>query len=110
MHQEVLAERAASSRDPDDSRSEEGTFKPFNELHAPLRLAAPEAIRGAPHPYSPPINVWAVGHLVSSAKHVVEGQRQEQQLAVLKLAPRVVLPVQGCTRLTLFCVDSCSSV
>ena len=72
-HQEMLAERAAraGSSDPDDSRSEEGTFRPFNELHAPLRLAAPEAIRGSPHPYSPPINVWAVGHLVSSAKRVV---------------------------------------
>ena len=79
QHREMLAERAASSSDPD----EESTVKPFNEFHAPLRLAAPEAIRGSPHPFSPPINIWAVGHLVSSAKHA----------AVLSasLAPHVVL-------------------
>ena len=107
-HQEMLAERAASSgsRDPDDSRSEEGTFRPFNELHAPLRLAAPEAIRGAPHPYSPPINVWAVGHLVSSAA----GEACSSALCEPCASRR--LPVLVCTGmwLTLFCVHSCSSV
>ncbi|KAM5535106.1 hypothetical protein V8D89_011192 [Ganoderma adspersum] len=55
----MQAERAARSNEP-------GTFKftAYNEFHAPLRLAAPEAIRGSPHPYSPPINIWAVGHLL----------------------------------------------
>ncbi|KAM5535103.1 hypothetical protein V8D89_011189 [Ganoderma adspersum] len=60
QHQEMLAERAASSSDPD----EQSTFRPYNEFHAPLRLAAPEAIRGSPHPFSPPINICAVGHLL----------------------------------------------
>ena len=88
QHREMLAERAASSSDPD----EESTVKPFNEFHAPLRLAAPEAIRGSPHPFSPPINIWAVGHLVSSAT-----MHQQQQLSVLKPALRVVF-LRWCAR------------
>ncbi|KAI1783135.1 hypothetical protein LXA43DRAFT_1102893 [Ganoderma leucocontextum] len=36
----------------------------FNELHAPLLLAAPEAISGWPGPFSAPVNIWAAGHLL----------------------------------------------
>ncbi|KAM5531989.1 hypothetical protein V8D89_014323 [Ganoderma adspersum] len=56
-HLEILAKLADMTGGPN-------VFSGFNEFHAPLLLAAPEAIRGGPRPYSPPINIWAVGHLL----------------------------------------------
>ncbi|KAM5530132.1 hypothetical protein V8D89_016210 [Ganoderma adspersum] len=32
--------------------------------HAELRLCSPEALRCAPERWAPPVNIWAVGHLV----------------------------------------------
>ncbi|KAM5535105.1 hypothetical protein V8D89_011191, partial [Ganoderma adspersum] len=56
-HLETLAADAARTGGP-------RAFINFDEMHAPLLLAAPEAMRGSPHPYSPPVNIWAVGHLL----------------------------------------------
>ncbi len=67
---------------------ERTVFTMFNEFHAPLLLAAPEAIRGWPGPYSPPINIWAVGHLVRTFLLRVCVQRAIRGLTSLRPRPR----------------------
>ena len=46
----------------DDSVSE--------EPHASFLLSAPEALRGEPRPFSPAVNIWAIGHLVRPPSHM----------------------------------------
>ena len=72
-HLETLAKDTAKTGGP-------SVFMEFNQFHAPPLLAAPEAIQGSPHPYSPPINIWAVGHLVRGTS-LTSVQRADQRRA-----------------------------
>ena len=72
-HLETLAKDTAKTGGP-------SVFMEFNQFHAPPLLAAPEAIQGSTHPYSPPINIWAVGHLVRSTS-LASVQRADQRPA-----------------------------
>ena len=57
----ATSDKLLENQDKDAGR----TFAAHQEFYSPLLLAAPEAIQGGPGPRSAPINIWAVGHLVS---------------------------------------------
>ena len=46
------------------SKVDAGDDSVSEEPHASFLLSAPEALRGEPRPFSPAVNIWAIGHLV----------------------------------------------
>ncbi|KAI1784265.1 kinase-like protein [Ganoderma leucocontextum] len=50
--------------------------------HSELKLCSPEALRGAPERWSPPVNIWAIGHLAFQflTGHYIYGLRANPEV------------------------------